>query len=163
MSQTSLIIILVAVAGVLVAGYFVYQLATIATDLYQLKVEMKKETEDRLSEMMKQVESRIVERSKWIRDNLREENQRSFAQLRSDLEDAINESEQHTQLLRQELAAVDKRLARLTVDVKPAGPAGTKEDPEPAKPGSVDGDNVEYLEDPEIPSGTVKDMNRRRG
>ena len=163
MSQTSLIIILASVAGVLVAGYFVYQLATIATDLYQLKVEMKKETEDRLTDMMRQVESRIVERSKWIRDNLREENQRSFAQLKSDLEDAINESEQHTQLLRQELAAVDKRLARLAADVTPPGPGGTKEDPEPGKPAAVDGGNVEYLDDPEMPAGAVKDMNRRRG
>lgn len=160
MSQSQLIISIASIAAILVAGYFVYYLASIATDLYQLKIELKRETEERIADLLKQVENRIVDRSKWIRENLREESQRSLGEVRTALEEAVRDGDERIAGLRLQLEAVEKKLAALeqraqaapadTVNAKPAPPpevaAASVPDPAPS--------NVEYIGDAHDPATT---------
>tara|TARA_R110002110_G_scaffold129018_6_gene309001 strand:- start:1758 stop:2306 length:549 start_codon:yes stop_codon:yes gene_type:complete len=118
MSQTELILAVASIAAVMLAGYFIYYLASVATDLYQLKVDMKREVQERLSSLKQDVETRIVDRSKWIRENLREENQRSLGELRELVEKAFSESDKEVAQLREQIAELTERLARLEGDAE---------------------------------------------
>lgn len=160
MSQSQLIISIASIAAILVAGYFVYYLASIATDLYQLKIEMKREIEERISDLLKQVETRIVDRSKWIRENLREENQRSLGELRTALEEAVRDGDERIAGLRLQLEAVEKKLAELELNAGPesaeaetAKPAPQSEPP-PAPVPDTATNNVEYIGDAHDPATT---------
>lgn len=160
MSQSQLIISIASIAAILVAGYFVYYLASIATDLYQLKIEMKREIEERISDLLKQVETRIVDRSKWIRENLREENQRSLGELRTALEEAVRDGDERIAGLRLQLEAVEKKLAELelnagpeTAEVETAKPAPQPEPPPAPEPDPAP-DNVEYIGEAHDPATT---------
>lgn len=113
MSQADLIMAVASIAAVLLAGYFIYYLASVATDLYQLKVEVKREVEERLTGMRQEVEARIVDRSKWIRENLREENQRSLGELRELVEKAFSETDKEVAQLRDQIGELTERLAVL--------------------------------------------------
>lgn len=160
MSQSQLIISIASIAAILVAGYFVYYLASIATDLYQLKIEMKRETEERIADLLKQVETRIVDRSKWIRENLREENQRSLGELRTALEEAVRDGDERIAGLRLQLEAVEKKLAELAQPIQPetaeletATPAPQPESSPAPVPDPVP-NNVEYIGDAHDPATT---------
>ena len=113
MSQTDLIMAVASIAAVLLAGYFIYYLASVATDLYQLKVEIKREVDERLRVVKQDVETRIVDRSRWIRENLREENQRGLGELRELVEGAFSETDKDVAQLREQISELTARLAVL--------------------------------------------------
>jgi chromosome segregation ATPase len=152
-----MIIAIASVAAILIAGYFVYCLANIATDLYQLKVEMKRNMEERIADLLKQVEVRIVDRSKWIRENLREENQRSLGELRNALEDANRDGDERIAELRQQFAAFEERLSAMErrLEETATTPAKTaKSAPAPQPQSEPDPGNIEYIGDAADPGET---------
>ncbi|MEQ8710690.1 MAG: hypothetical protein RIC36_17035 [Rhodospirillales bacterium] len=129
MSQANLITAVASIAAVLLAGYFIYYLASVATDLYQLKIEMKREVEERLRGLKQEVEARIVDRSKWVRENLREENQRSLGELRELVEKAFSESDREVLQLRRQIGELTERLAVLEHVAENGSEAPDKEMP----------------------------------
>lgn len=74
MSGATTFIVTIAVAGgVLLVSFVVYYLGTIATSLYETKVGLKKELDQKIDEMNKTMEKEFQQRTLWMRSEAQEE------------------------------------------------------------------------------------------